>query len=43
VNPVGAARLAHRDLVGESREVGAQNRWGDANGHVQFTKGVFGP
>ena len=33
VNPVGAACLEPRDLVGEMREVGAQDRRRDAAGH----------
>src|SRR5205085_7246570 len=33
VDPVGAAGFAHRDLVGEAREVGAEDRGGDAHHH----------
>src|SRR5688572_15393140 len=31
VQPVGAAGLAHRDVVGEPRKVRAQERWRDPN------------
>src|SRR6266480_4879042 len=36
VNPVGAAFLEHRDFIGELREIGAENRWRDPNGHSRF-------
>src|SRR4051794_14178646 len=33
VNPVGASGLAHRDLIGELREVGAEDRRSNTNTH----------
>ena len=36
VDPVRAAILEHRDVVGEFRKVGAQNRWSDPNAHSRL-------